>query len=705
MSAPRDHRTPPDAWQAVPSDSKSEVVGKLGPDAGDSTIRKGLPTIPSSLFWLLTNEQEELYGGDSTSRGAVSPSLDGPETTGPETTAPRWPDVGDVFLGFRLERLIGRGGLARVYLASQSLLPERKLVVKIAPFAGREAEILVRLERHENIMAIHSIERDHARHLTMVAMPYYGEATLEDLIPRRDRGGPKLPRSARAIVTCARPSHSSSEPAEILRHGTYAQGVAYLGLRMASALAHAHARGIHHRDLKPANVLLTTSGEPCLLDFNLAVENVPDVHCAGGTIPYLAPERLEEMLALDGFPRRSSDPRGDVFSLGIVLYQLLSGRLPFGAPSRNLSHRDQMLEMLRRLQTPPVSLSELNPQVDEKLAEVVQDCLQRTLERRVPSATALEDRLRAWAIPAVSRRQRIRNAVPLLTAVLSCLLLLGGFLAGGGLRRETPDRLAQQGTAALRLGKSDEAILRYLAAIAAEPHNHRFHYLLGTAYQRKGDWAQAKKSFHEAFRLSGDPASVAVAAYCASHTAGPPQIAIALYDMAIRGGYQPAWVLCNQAALYRRAGLRAHAQGPLRQLNLAGLNSPLPFFLRMVQNLETREDSVEVSLSDAQQALALAEGDPAIHWVVARVFGWKLSLGNLAPDEQREIHERTRFHLRKAISVGRHYIAAATPIPQEIIDEVLQDCRETMQEFPVPRVRNIPPAGFEPGDGDLAAAD
>src|SRR5207249_8299999 len=123
------------------------------------------------------------------------------------------------------------------------------------------------------------------------------------------------------------PSRSSRA---FLEKATYVDGIRLLGAAIAEALAYMHDRGIVHRDLKPSNVLLQPDGTPMLLDFNLSSDPKERIARMGGTIPYMSPEHL---LAMDreGDPDRSVlDAGADGFSLGVILYQLLTGKHPFG---------------------------------------------------------------------------------------------------------------------------------------------------------------------------------------------------------------------------------------------------------------------------------------------------------------------------------------------------------------------------------------
>src|SRR5206468_1741103 len=116
---------------------------------------------------------------------------------------------------------------------------------------------------------------------------------------------------------------------QMLQGLSFVQAVLWLASRLADGLAHAHERGILHRDLKPANILLTDEGQPMLLDFNLAEDTKrrPTASAAllGGTLPYMAPEQLR---ALQG-GHRPLDGRSDLYALGVILFELLTGRHPF----------------------------------------------------------------------------------------------------------------------------------------------------------------------------------------------------------------------------------------------------------------------------------------------------------------------------------------------------------------------------------------
>src|SRR5262249_28414294 len=119
---------------------------------------------------------------------------------------------------------------------------------------------------------------------------------------------------------------------DMLQELNYAQAVLWIAARLTEGLAHAHERGILHRDLKPANILLTDQGQPMLLDFGVAqdlkLRTTPEDAPVGGTLPYMAPEHLEAMRGGPGVLSAGSD----LYSFGVILYELLTRRHPFKIP-------------------------------------------------------------------------------------------------------------------------------------------------------------------------------------------------------------------------------------------------------------------------------------------------------------------------------------------------------------------------------------
>jgi serine/threonine-protein kinase len=173
-----------------------------------------------------------------------------------------------------------------------------------------------------------------------------------------------------------------------------------LGVRIARALAHAHAQGIVHRDLKPDNVLVELSaGTLKLADFGIAGFADTSRTRTGvvlGTPLYMAPEQLA------GAP---ADARGDLYALGVLLYELLSGTRPHEHPSLG--------ELLRRVaQAPAPDLRTLRPQIDPDLAALVARCLHKQPGARPADAGALADALDALAQRAADPSAMHNRALP-----------------------------------------------------------------------------------------------------------------------------------------------------------------------------------------------------------------------------------------------------------------------------------------------------
>ncbi|MEA2631895.1 MAG: eukaryotic-like serine/threonine-protein kinase, partial [Chloroflexota bacterium] len=334
------------------------------------------------------------------------------------------PEVGDVFLGFELIGELGRGAFSRVYLARQGELADRPVALKVSPGPFREPQTLAQLQ-HTNIVPIYSMHRVDT--LQAVCMPYFGSTTLKHIYEdiskqeappvsgrgllstllggeggarrRVDSGWPGVetaggPAAAPEEVPAgAAPPPSirpSTDTLTMLEGLTYVQAVLWMAARVADGLAHAHERGILHRDLKPANILLTDEGQPMLLDFNLSEDlKVRSGTAAeiGGTLPYMSPEHL------DAFRNgtRPVDARSDLYSLGILLFELLTGRRPFKVPD---GPRDGLIDRLieDRLGPPP-GVRCWNKAVTPAVESIVRHCLEPDPRRRYQTARELREDL------------------------------------------------------------------------------------------------------------------------------------------------------------------------------------------------------------------------------------------------------------------------------------------------------------------------
>ena len=158
--------------------------------------------------------------------------------------------------------------------------------------------------------------------------------------------------------------------------GTYSQGAAWIVMVLARALHYAHGRQIHHRDVKPANILLTINHGPQLLDFNLAESPHSADHAQaalrGGTLPYMAPEQIRAFLNPELWC--SVGAGADIYSLGLVLRELLTGQMP-DLPRKGLPAARAMNDLLARRPDLDTAVRRFNPSIPPSLEAIVAKCL------------------------------------------------------------------------------------------------------------------------------------------------------------------------------------------------------------------------------------------------------------------------------------------------------------------------------------------
>ena len=312
-----------------------------------------------------------------------------PETQATRTAGPR--SGGDVFqegdaLGPRylILRLIGRGGMGSVYLARDSELGRDVAIKVIAPQLLENAESVDRFKReirlsslvtHPNVLRVYDFsEADGTKFLTM----QYVEGRSLDGVLREDRPVP----IARAIA---------------------------LFRQICEGLAAAHEQGILHRDLKPQNVMVDGADRVYLTDFGLATSQfVTAMTQTGGVLGtphYMSPEQVRG---------EQADARSDIFSMGVVLYEMLTGVLPYKG--------DTLFElMIKRTQGPPQPAQEVNPAIPAHLLGVLDRCLAIDKEQRYASVREIvadldSGTVRAPLVVATVRSRGPRRVVLALAA-------------------------------------------------------------------------------------------------------------------------------------------------------------------------------------------------------------------------------------------------------------------------------------------------
>ena len=266
---------------------------------------------------------------------------------------------GDNFRGYIVERLLGKGGLGAVYLVRHEMLDTlfalKVLYPDVAAQNGsyvkrflREAKLATRI-RHPNLVAVHDCGYDSVRGLYYLVMDYVSGGDL---------------RSALAFAGRFDPAHATRIIAQV-----------------ASVLDAAQAFHVVHRDIKPENIMIQPDGLVKLVDLGIAkADDIKDSLCTEaesvfGTPAYVAPEQ-----AVDA---SDVDVRADIYSLGVVLFEMIAGKVPYDGPNA-----PQIL--VQTLSSDPFpDIRDINPDVSPELAVIIRRMCVKEADRRIATPAAL----------------------------------------------------------------------------------------------------------------------------------------------------------------------------------------------------------------------------------------------------------------------------------------------------------------------------
>jgi serine/threonine-protein kinase len=265
---------------------------------------------------------------------------------------------GDRIGDYEVLAVLGAGGMGKVYKVRNVISDRVEAMKVLLPNLAEQPELGERFVReiklqatlnHPNIAALHTAL--HFENQLLMLMEFVDGITLDELV----RGGPL--RLDEAINYIA---------------------------QVCDALAYAHSKGIIHRDLKPSNMMLTPDGVVKLLDFGIAKfaqdRSMTKTGFLVGSLPYISPEQIEGLADIDA--------RTDVYSLGITLYQLVTGRVPFEADSEYSLMRKHLQEM-------PVPPVQVMPDVPQGLNDIILTAIEKDRNRRFQTAAAMGAALRS----------------------------------------------------------------------------------------------------------------------------------------------------------------------------------------------------------------------------------------------------------------------------------------------------------------------
>jgi len=351
-------------WQVLHEQGKTPTVEQFCAACPElaSAMRSRIAALEFVQRFYIPESDADSWSNDKPS---TAPTL-GIQTPTPHSSplAPKGGGEGETISvslpGYEVLEVLGRGGMGVVYKARQ--LGFKRIVALKMVIGGSHAraEVLSRFLAEAELIA-----RLHHRHIVQVydfgtheGLPFYSMEYLSGgSVAARVRGEPQ-------------PSRWSAE----------------LVQQLAEAMHAAHLANIVHRDLKPANVLLESDGSPRITDFGLAKwTEHPDLTATGavmGTPSYMAPEQAAGRTDAIG-------PAADIWALGAILYDLLTGRPPFKGASTT-----ETLEQVRQREPAPIRL--LQPNCPRDLQTICHKCLQKDVQKRYPSAAELADDLRRF---------------------------------------------------------------------------------------------------------------------------------------------------------------------------------------------------------------------------------------------------------------------------------------------------------------------
>lgn len=273
---------------------------------------------------------------------------------------PTW--IGRTLSGrYKIEAMLGQGGMSAVYKASDPNLKRVVAIKLIHPHLSTDPSFVQRFEseasavaslRHPNIVQVYDFNNDNG--VYYMVLEFIAGETLQERMKR-------LSETSRQLAV---------------------EDVVKFTSQISDAMGYAHQRGMVHRDIKPANIMLDVQGQAILMDFGIVKILGGDAHTSTGavvgTARYMSPEIIRGEVA---------DHRADIYSLGVTMYEMLSGRTPFVADSA-------MTLMMMHLNDPIPNVRGFRPDIPAEMVQILERCLAKDRNQRYQSAAELSADLR-----------------------------------------------------------------------------------------------------------------------------------------------------------------------------------------------------------------------------------------------------------------------------------------------------------------------
>ncbi|MEM9587676.1 MAG: serine/threonine-protein kinase [Planctomycetota bacterium] len=383
----------------------------------------------------------------------VSQSIEATESAGSKRP-PSELSAGNRIDDFLIIQTLGKGAFAHVYLARQ-LSMMRLVALKVSRGSGDESQALAQLD-HPNIVRVYdqrtvadpSAKSKSTACVHLLYMQFLPGGTLSDVV-RQVRETPLSELDGRLIVdivdrnllNTAQQVPDRSAVRRWLKTADWPVVVAWMGIQLAKALDEAHQRGVLHRDVKPANVLLSAEGVPKLADFNVsqsgAAGRAGAASSFGGSIGYMSPEHLEAIRPTAFTETPDVAQPADLFSLGVLLWELWQGKRPYDVGSTSKSWTDTVAAQLQSRHQPIPLVGDTTDGSQRVLERTILQCLAPDCNQRPTSGAELAGRLRLALHPNAARLfdppegslpSRVLRLSPWLLA--AAVILLPNILAG-----------------------------------------------------------------------------------------------------------------------------------------------------------------------------------------------------------------------------------------------------------------------------------